>query len=63
MNDNKICSLMNVSPTCIKTTVRNWANNGSVRSLRGGGRPKKTSPKDDSKLFNMVRKSPESSLS
>jgi transposase len=41
MKESKICSLVNVSPTCIKTTVRNWTNNGSVRSLSGAGRPRK----------------------
>jgi len=63
MNDSKIGSLVNVSPTCIKTTIRNWTNNGSVKSLSGAGRPRITSPKDDTKLFNLVRRSPESSLS
>jgi transposase len=63
MNDSKISSLVNVSPTCIKTTIRDWTNNGSVKSLSGAGCPRKTSPKDDAKLFNLVRRSPESSLS
>jgi len=63
MKESEICSKVNVSPTFIKTTVRNWTKNGSVRSLRGAGRPRKTSPKDDTKLFNLARRSPESSLS
>lgn len=50
-----------VSKDCVMTTVKNWQQNGSVDEKKRSGRPRKTTERQDRKLFSLARATPTAS--
>ena len=61
-SQRRIARLVKVSTSCVKTTLKNYKKTGNIKTSPGAGRPKVTTPKDDMKLFNLSRRSPNASL-
>lgn len=54
----QIAEMLKVSRKCVSNTINTWRKTKNVKNKSRAGRPRKTSPRDDSMLFRLARANP-----